>query len=272
MKRRQLLQASAGLLGSMAVNLARGRKAGAQTAPAQGSETPTTPGSIEFTPGSSLEGLQLTWLHHSCVLFEGEGQRFLVNPFRPAGCTAGYPAPRVAADLVLLSSRLLDEGALDVVPGNPRVLFQPGDYLIDGIRVQGVRMPRGPRFGVNVGWRWRMAGIDIVHLGGAALPITREQSILLSRPDLLLVPVGGGPKNYDPAGAKAAIEALQPKLVIPTMYRTVAAADSQCDLVPLQAFLSLFPAAAVQPAASNPLILSAQALPSRGMVILAFEE
>ncbi len=280
MKRRQLLQASAGLLGSMAVGLVApdypGRKASAQTASEEGTGTPTTPsstpGTIEFTPGPSSEGLQLTWLHHSCVLFEAGGQRFLVNPFRPLGCTAGYPAPRVPADLVLLSSRLFDEGALDVVPGNPRVLFQPGDYQIDGIRVQGVRMPRGPRFGVNVGWRWSMAGIDIVHLGGAALPITREQSILLSRPDLLLVPVGGGPKNYDPAGAKAAIEALQPKLVIPTMYRTAAAEGAQCELVPLQEFLSLFPAAAIQPAASNPLILSAQALPPQGVVILSFGE
>lgn len=131
-------------------------------------------------------------------MFEGEGKRFLVNPFRPGGCTAGYPAPRVAADLVLLSSRLLDEGALDVVPGNPKVLFQPGDYVIDGIRVQGVRMPRGPRFGLNVGWRWRMAGIDIVHLGGALQPIGREQSILLARPDLLLVPVGVGRKTTIP--------------------------------------------------------------------------
>ncbi|MFQ3584435.1 MAG: MBL fold metallo-hydrolase, partial [Cyanobacteriota bacterium] len=237
MNRRQLLQASAGLLGSMVVGL----RVGAQTTPEGGTAPPTT---LEFTPGPSLEGLQLTWLHHSCVLFEADGRRFLVNPFRPVGCTAGYPAPRVPADLVLLSSRLFDEGAFDVVPGNPRVLFQSGDYQIDGIRVQGVRMSRGPRFGVNVGWRWSMAGIDIVHLGGAAAPITREQSILLSRPDVMLVPVGGGPKNYDPAGAKAAIEALQPKVVIPTMYRTAAAEEGQCELVPLQEFLSLFPAAA----------------------------
>ncbi|MFS8880871.1 MBL fold metallo-hydrolase [Synechococcus sp. H55.11] len=257
MKRRQLLQASASLVGSLAVG---GQWAVAQTAPFPG-------GSLEFTSQS----LQLTWLHHSCVLFEGEGKRFLVNPFRPGGCTAGYPAPSVNADLVLLSSRLLDEGALDVVPGNPRVLFQPGDYVIDGIRVQGVRMPRGPRFGLNVGWRWRMAGIDIVHLGGALQPIGREQSILLARPDLLLVPVGGGPKNYDPAGAKAAIEVLQPKLVIPTMYRTAAEA-SQCELQPLEAFLRLFPATAAQPALSNPLLLSAQALPSQGIAILFFEE
>ena len=262
MKRRQLLQASASLLGSLA---AGGQWARAQTDPSPG-------GSLEFTPGSSAQGLQLTWLHHSCVLFEGEGKRFLVNPFRPAGCTAGYPPPRVAADLVLLSSRLLDEGALDVVPGNPKVLFQPGDYLINGIRVQGVRMPRGPRFGLNVGWRWRMGGIDIVHLGGALQPIGREQSILLSRPDLLLVPVGGGPKNYDPKAAKAAIEALQPKLVIPTMYRTAAAEESQCELLPLEAFLHLFPPAVAQPALSNPLLLSAQALPRQGMAILYFEQ
>lgn len=265
MNRRQLLQGSAGLLGLMTVGL----RVGAQTTPEGSTATPTTP---EFTPSPSSEGLQLTWLHHSCVLFEAGGTRILVNPFRSIGCTAGYPAPQVHADLVLMSSRLLDEGALDVVPGNPKVLFQPGDYQIDGIRIQGVRMSRGPRFGINVGWRWSMAGIDIVHLGGAALPITREQSILLSRPDLMLVPVGGGPKNYDPAGAKAAIEALQPKLVIPTMYRTAAADEAQCELVPLQEFLSLFPAAAIQPAASNPLILSAQALPSQGIVILSFGE
>lgn len=84
--------------------------------------------------------------------------------------------------------------------------------------------------------------------------------------------MGGGPKNYDPAGAKAAIEALQPKLVIPTMYRTAAAEESQCELLPLQEFLRLFPAAAPQPALSNPLLLSAQALPRQGLAILFFEE
>lgn len=56
------------------------------------------------------------------------------------------------------------------------------------------------------------------------------------------------------------------------MYRTAAAEASQCELQPLAAFLRLFPAAAVQPALSNPLLLSAQALPSQGIAILFFEE
>lgn len=211
--------------------------------------------------------LQITWLFHSCVLFEGEGYRVLVNPFRPIGCTAGYPAPRVLADLVLISSRLFDEGAIEDLPGSPQILFRPGDYQIQGRRVQGVRMahdnttPRGERFGINVGWRWGLAGLEIVHLGGAAAPITREQEILLARPDLLFVPVGGGPKNYDPEGARAAIEVLRPRVVIPTMYRT-AAADDRCDLVELSAFLSLYPAGSIRFLGSTSLSLTAEALPS----------
>jgi hypothetical protein len=208
-------------------------------------------------------------------LLQTSAIRILINPFRPLGCTAGYPAPAVQADLVLLSSRLFDEGALDVVSGNPRVLFEPGDYQVEGIRIQGVKMAhdntttRGDRFGLNVAWRAQLGGLDVVHLGGAAAPITREQSILLSQPDLMFVPVGGGPKNYDPAGAQAAIQELQPKLVVPTMYRSESAA-SDCELVPLQSFLDLFPAT-VQPAPSNPLLLSAQSIPTAGPILIPFD-
>jgi len=212
--------------------------------------------------------VQITWLHHSCVLLEGGGRRILVNPFLPMGCTAGFPVPRVLADLVLISSRLLDEGGgIEGLPGSPQILFRPGDYQIQGMRVQGVRMahdnttPRGERFGINVGWRWQLAGLDIVHLGGAAAPITREQEILFRQPDLLFIPVGGGPKNYDPQGAQAAIAVLQPKLVIPTMYRTPAA-DDQCELVDRQAFLSLYAASQIRFLEATTLSLSPEQIPA----------
>lgn len=219
-------------------------------------------------------GLTLTWLQHSCVLFADPSLRVLVNPFRAVGCTAGHTEPVVSSDLVLISSRLFDEGYLEIVPGNPRALFEAGDYQVDGIRFQGVRMAHdaltsaGNRFGTNVGWRWRQAGIDVVHLGGAAAPITREQEILLARPDVLLIPVGGGPKNYDAQGARAAIEVLQPKLVIPTMYRTEAAAES-CELQSIDAFLSLY-GGAVQQVPGDTLVLTPQGLPSTGLAVVTF--
>ncbi|GAB4216452.1 MAG: MBL fold metallo-hydrolase [Synechococcales cyanobacterium] len=226
---------------------------------------------------SAEDTLRLTWLHHSCVLFEAANRRILVNPFRPLGCTAGYPSPAsVSADLVLISSRLFDEGAIEGLPGSPQILFQPGDYQIDGLRVQGIRMahdnttPRGERFGINVGWRWALAGMTIVHLGGAAAPITREQEILLAKPDILFIPVGGGVKNYDAAGAKAAIDVLQPKLIVPTMYRTAAAAE--CDLQGLEAFLALYGDSQTQRMASMTVDLSSASLPPTGFQILTFPE
>jgi L-ascorbate metabolism protein UlaG (beta-lactamase superfamily) len=231
----------------------------------------------EFSPPVAAEGLILTWLNHSCVLFQGGSFRILVNPFRSLGCTAGYPPPKVEVDLVLLSSRLFDEGGLDVVPGDPRVLFQSGAYQVEGITLQGVSMahddltPKGQRFGTNVGWRWQQMGIDIVHLGGAAAPITREQEILLAKPDLLLIPVGGGPKNYDAPEARAAIETLQPKLVIPTMYRTEAAGP-ECELSSLNDFLELFPPASIQKAPANTVVLFPNNFPTQGTGILSFGE
>ena len=217
--------------------------------------------------------LNIRWLFHSCVLFEANNFRILVNPFRPIGCTQGYPTPSIPADLVLLSSRLLDEGAITSVVGNPRVLFEAGDFRLGNLDLQGVRMPhdefKGNRFGFNVAWRWLMAGINIVHLGGAAAPISIEQKILLGKPDLLFIPVGGGPKNYDAKGALDAIEVLEPKIVIPTMYRTDAA-DDECLLSGIDNFLQLLKGISVERLSGNQLTLSTGNLPEKGPVVKVF--
>ena len=54
------------------------------------------------------ESLTITWLGHTCFLFEGGGTKVLVNPFRQIGCTAGYRDPKVDTDLILISSKLLE--------------------------------------------------------------------------------------------------------------------------------------------------------------------
>ncbi|MCY7321756.1 MAG: MBL fold metallo-hydrolase, partial [Phormidesmis sp. CAN_BIN36] len=64
---------------------------------------------------AQTSSLSVQYLGHTCFLFTGSGQKILVNPFRSLGCTAGYRAPRVNADLVLISSQLLDEGAIELV-------------------------------------------------------------------------------------------------------------------------------------------------------------
>jgi L-ascorbate metabolism protein UlaG (beta-lactamase superfamily) len=198
---------------------------------------------LQPTVAQNSGAVTIKALGHTSFLFTGDGRRILVNPFRPIGCTAGYRPPQVAADLVMISSRLLDEGVVEGLPGSPRLLSEPGVYEFQGMQVQGIAMEHdrfgGQRFGTNVAWRWNQGGMNILHLGGAAAPITVEQQILLGRPDVLLIPVGGGPKAYTPEEARTAIQVLNPKVIIPTHYRTQAADANSCDIVPVDQFLTL---------------------------------
>lgn len=250
MKRRQLIgYAGAGMLTTLAISLTSEYKATA--APAG--------------------GLSVQWLGHTCFLFSSGGTRILVNPFRTLGCTAGYRTPSVATDLVLISSQLLDEGVVDELPGNPRLIYEPGAYQFKGIQIQGIATDHdrlgGKRFGRNVAWKWTQGGINILHLGGAAAPITVEQKILMGRPDLLLVPVGGGAKAYTPQEAQAAVKALNPKLVIPTQYRTQAADAATCDIVAVDEFLNLMSGMQVRRSNSDTVTVRAGDLPGNDSVI-----
>ena len=112
MKRRQLMgYAGAGLAGALFANLGSGLRVNAQS-------------------GGSLS---IKWLGHTSFLFTGAGTTILVNPFRTIGCTAGYRPPNVSADLVLISSQLLDEGEVEGLPGGPKLIYQPGVYQLKGI-------------------------------------------------------------------------------------------------------------------------------------------
>ncbi|MGF1515882.1 MAG: MBL fold metallo-hydrolase [Elainellaceae cyanobacterium] len=246
MKRRKFIQyAGAGAIATL--GLSRGQKATAQTS-----------------------SVTVEWLGHTCFLFTG-GQRILVNPFRPVGCAAGYRAPLVAADVVMTSSKLFDEGWTVGLPGEPRKLTEPGIYELTSGRVEGITADHdrrgGRQFGSNTLWKWRQGGLTILHMGGAAAPITDEQRILIGRIDMMLVPVGGGPKAYGPQEAKAAIDRIAPKIVVPTHYRT-AAAGEVCDIRPLDDFLSIMDAPVRQ--VGSQASFSQASLPEEGYRIDTF--
>ena len=213
-------------------------------------------------------GVTVRSLGHMSFLISGNGQRILINPFKSIGCTAGYPAPKVSTDLVLISSQLLDEGAVDVVPGNPQLLYEAGAYDVKGTKFQGIATDHdrvgGKRFGTNVAWRWTQGGVTMLHLGGSAAPIGLEQKILMGSPDVVFVPVGGGPKAYNPEEAAAAIKVLNPKIVVPMQYKT-SAAKGECELGGVDQFLSLMSGVSVR-RASGAIDVTKASLPA-SMVI-----
>lgn len=243
------------------------RYAGAGVLAAVGTGMASRFSAVQAQTGGSMTA---QWLGHTCFLITGTGKRILINPFRTLGCTAGYRSPKVATDLVMISSQLLDEGAVEIVPGNPRLLYEPGVYQVSGLRIEGIRMDHdrlgGKRFGTNVAWQWNQAGVNVLHLGGAAAPIDLDQKFLFKRPDVLFLPVGGGPKAYTPEEAKQAVSVLNPRLIIPMHYRTQAAKDS-CDIVGVDQFLSLMSGTPVRRSGSDTISVRSSDLPKNGMAI-----
>ena len=205
--------------------------------------------------GGGGGGVTITSLGHSAIVVRGGGATVLLNPFRAVGCAAGLAEPRLAADVILASSQLKDEGAA-VASG--RLLAKPGSYKVAGLKIEGIAAPHdrvgGKRFCFSTLWRWKQGGLDIAHLGGTTATLKPEDRVLLGRPDVLIIGVGGGAKVYTGQEAAAVVRELQPRRVIPVQYRN-AAPSSSCDVGPIEPFLqAMAPAKVVRNGSSISLI------------------
>ena len=189
--------------------------------------------------GSAVQaaGVSITSYGHSALLIRGGGQSVLVNPFRAVGCAAGLAEPRVSANVTLASSELPDEGARI---GGGTYLSKPGSYRVGGMDLEGFSAPHdrmgGRRFGNATIWRWQQGGLNFAHLGGTAAPLSGEDRVLLGRPDVLIIGVGGGAKVYDGEEAAEVVRQLNPRRVIPVQYVN-GEAPSGCDQGGVQPFL-----------------------------------
>ncbi|MEI7666273.1 MAG: MBL fold metallo-hydrolase [Synechococcaceae cyanobacterium ELA263] len=206
--------------------------------------------------GGGGGGVTISSYGHSAIVVRGGGATVLLNPFQAVGCAAGLMEPRIAADVILASSQLKDEGAA-VARG--RLLVKPGSYRVAGLKIEGIAAPHdrvgGKRFGLSTLWRWSQGGLEFAHLGGTTATLKPEDRVLLGRPDVLIIGVGGGAKVYSGQEAAAVVRELQPRRVIPVQYRN-AAPSASCDLGSIEPFLkAMAPAKVVR--SGNSISLSA---------------
>ena len=184
------------------------------------------------------DGVSISSYGQRALLIQGGGQTVLLNPYKAVGCAAGLPEPRVKAGVVLASSELADEGARGIATG--RFLVAPGSYKVGGLNLEGFASPHdrmeGRRFGNATIWRWQQGGLDFAHVGATAGPISGADRVLLGRPDVLIIGVGGGSKIYDGQEAAAVVKQLNPKRVIPVQYVN-GDAPANCDQEGVQPFL-----------------------------------
>ncbi len=185
-------------------------------------------------------GIVIKSFGHSSLLVKGAGHSVLLNPFKAIGCAKGLREPNVKADVILASSELADEGFWKK---KYRSVFfvKPGSYRIRGLSLEGFSTFHdrlgGRRFGYGTFWQWTQGGVNFAHLGGIAGPLDSQDKILLGRPDVLFIGVGGGAKVYNAKEAARVVEDLNPKIVIPVQYVRRGMTPKNCDQTGIQPFL-----------------------------------
>jgi len=185
-----------------------------------------------FLPTSVLaRNLVIKSLGHSSFLINSAEKSILINPFKAIGCASNLKEPKeVKVDFILASSRLPDEG---YNPNDQLMFVEPGIYQFEDILLNGTSVPHdrldGRRFGMATVWSWEQNNLKIVHMGGAAGDINIKSQIILARPDILFISIGGGIKSYDGQEASRIVKILKPNIVIPVHFARGKKTNKDCD-------------------------------------------
>ena len=193
-----------------------------------------------FLPTSLLaRNLGIKSLGHSSFLITSADKSILINPFKAIGCASNLKEPKeVKVDFILASSTLPDEG---YNPNKQLMFVKPGIYKFEDILLKGISVPHdrlnGRRFGMATVWSWKQNNLKIVHMGGAAGDMDINSQIILSRPDILFISIGGGIKSYDGQEASRIVNILKPNLVIPVHFSRSKKINKDCDFSNADLFL-----------------------------------
>lgn len=178
--------------------------------------------------------MRIRWYGQSAFLLSGE-HTVMIDPFgaidervASRGLVFDYPPIEgVHADLVLITHEHFDHNAAETIAGSPPVIRATAGTLDSPIGpVIAVASEHdaaaGTERGPNTIFRFTLDGLGVCHLGDFGQAELRpQQRHALGEPDILLLPVGGGP-TIGAEAAAAVVRALRPRLVVPMHYRTEA--------------------------------------------------
>ena len=183
--------------------------------------------------------MKIKWLGHSSLLLEeSTGTTIVTDPYESDYVGISYP--EVRADIVTVSHGHHDHNAAHLVQGQPRVIDCVGLWEIDGVYINTLESCHdhhgGARRGKNLICKFRLDGVEVVHMGDIGEEITPQLGEAIGPVNVLLIPVGG---NYTIGAeqAKEYVDFLMPDIVIPMHYKTP---SSKLDIDKLRPFLQLF--------------------------------
>lgn len=162
--------------------------------------------------------MKIVWHGHSCFEIR-DGITVVTDPHD--GKSIGIKPPVVKADVVLVSHDHFDHNCIRIVKGDPRIITECGETVIDDLKIRGVPSfhdrEEGSKRGKNTIFCFEMDGIKFCHCGDLGHLLTEKQAEAIGPVDILFIPVGGV-FTIDSNDAKKVIETIKPSVVIPMHY------------------------------------------------------
>jgi len=193
--------------------------------------------------------MRVEWYGQSAFALDGAEASVFIDPFgdmsplaEGRGIQFDYPAIEgVTADVLLVTHEHLDHNGVEAVGGEPTVLRSTAGRLESPIgEVLAIASEHdgaaGTERGPNTIFVFTLDGVRVAHFGDLGqAELREEQAAALGEVDLVFLPVGGGP-TLDAAQARAIVDRLRPRWVVPMHYRT----ERIGFLEPADAFLEMF--------------------------------
>lgn len=177
--------------------------------------------------------MRIQWYGQSAFELAADEASVFIDPFGDVsaalaarGMQFDYPAIEgVEAALVLVTHEHRDHNGVEAIGGSPAVLRSTAGSLESPVgEVVAIASEHdqvaGTQRGPNTIFVFTLDGLRIAHFGDFGQAALRdEQAAAIGDVDLVFMPVGGGP-TVDAAQARAIVDRLAPRWVVPMHYRT----------------------------------------------------
>ncbi|HBB38310.1 MAG: Zn-dependent hydrolase of the beta-lactamase fold-like protein [Candidatus Magasanikbacteria bacterium GW2011_GWD2_43_18] len=173
--------------------------------------------------------MHISWLGNSAIKIQtkpiDEDVTVVIDPYRPEKGNF----PRSLSPQLGLYTRG-EENSI-TLSGDPFVLTTPGECETKGVLVTAVQGHEEGQVFLRVDSEYLSVG----HLGNASKQLTDAQLEVLADVDVLIIPVGGH-GCYNAEDAVKTVNAVEPRIVIPMMFKS----DIDPDADPVSSFLKAY--------------------------------
>jgi L-ascorbate metabolism protein UlaG (beta-lactamase superfamily) len=177
--------------------------------------------------------MRVEWYGQSAFRLTAADTTVAIDPFGDMSAMAAShgmqfdypPIEGVEAHLLLVTHEHMDHNGVEAIGGDPAILRSTAGKLESPIgEITAIASEHdeaaGTERGPNTIFVFELDGVRVCHMGDFGQSgLREEQAAAIGEVDLLILPVGGGP-TIGAEGAKAIVERLAPRWVVPMHYRT----------------------------------------------------